>query len=66
MASAKDNADIDSTKSTEPTPKTDPAQDDEFKEEGDLLNDGGVIKKILKTGEGWMRPEKGDEVGCYL
>ena len=24
--------------------------------------DGGVIKKILKAGSGWEKPEKGDQV----
>ena len=31
-------------------------------EEEDLSGDGGVIKKILKEGEGWRTPEKGYEV----
>ncbi|GJD08746.1 Peptidyl-prolyl cis-trans isomerase FKBP65 [Galdieria sulphuraria] len=32
------------------------------KYEGDLTGDGGVEKVILKQGEGYKRPEKGDEV----
>lgn len=36
--------------------------DDEFGESGDLSGDGGVVKEILTPGEGWIRPEVGDEL----
>ena len=31
-------------------------------EEKDLTQDGGVKKLLVKAGEGWDRPETGDEV----
>jgi hypothetical protein len=35
---------------------------DKVGEEQNVTADGGVKKKILKAGEGWEKPEKGDEV----
>ncbi|KAK4526301.1 hypothetical protein GAYE_SCF22MG4215 [Galdieria yellowstonensis] len=47
----------------------DMSEDDETpvstKYEGNLTSDGGVEKVILKQGEGYKRPEKGDEVRVH-
>ena len=58
----RDNDAMDSTMAVQGDDSGYKSEDDEFKEEGDLLGDGGVMKEILKPGDGWMRPEKGDEV----
>lgn len=31
-------------------------------EEKELTKDGGLKKKLIKAGEGWEKPETGDEV----
>lgn len=31
----------------------------------DLTKDGGVVKTLLKAGQGWESPEKGDEVTVH-
>lgn len=44
-----------------------PADDDEddFSQFGDLTDDGGVVKEILVKGDGWQRPEFGDDVQMH-
>lgn len=39
--------------------------DDDFSQAGDLSGDGGVVKEIIKKGEGWQRPEAGDDVQMH-
>jgi FKBP-type peptidyl-prolyl cis-trans isomerase len=46
------------TPSTGPYSKPD-AQGRQWKK---VTSDSGVLKKILKVGDGWVKPEKGDEV----
>lgn len=39
--------------------------EDDFSQRGDITGDGGVWKEILVKGEGWQRPENGDEVEMH-
>lgn len=39
--------------------------EDDFSQSGDLTGDGGVIKEILVKGDGWQRPENGDDVQMH-
>lgn len=45
--------------------ETEPTTTDNSKKEEDITNDGGVIKKVIKEGEGWKTPSKGAEVKCH-
>jgi hypothetical protein len=33
-------------------------------EDSDIKGDGGCVKTVLRKGEGWETPEKGDEVSA--
>jgi FKBP-type peptidyl-prolyl cis-trans isomerase len=50
--------------SPSPEPEPEPPRDDGIVEEGDVspARDGGVIKTVLARGNGWARPEAGDEI----
>jgi len=37
----------------------------ETKKEEDISGDGGIIKTIIKEGEGWEKPEKGSDVKVH-
>ncbi len=39
--------------------------EDDFSQSGDITGDGGVWKEIITKGEGWQRPENGDEVEMH-
>lgn len=39
--------------------------EDDFSQSGDLSGDGGVVKEILRKGDGWERPENGDDVDMH-
>lgn len=41
------------------------AEEPEIGVETDVTKDGGVLKTILTKGDGWDRPEKGDEVTVH-
>lgn len=53
----EDNAPVDGMKQEE--------DEDDFSQSGDLTGDGGVIKEIVRKGEGWERPENGDDVEMH-
>jgi len=56
--SDSENAMKDEEISTDSTEKTDQAEE----KEEDICSDRGLLKKIIKKGEGWKTPSKGSEV----